>query len=401
MKFPAPPPRAAPRPTKHVALILQTRLEENIGIFKGIAAFERAHCDWNFFLDDQAMSVTNPAWLFRKQWDGVICRHRFPMILEECSRRKVPCVDLDDSSRKVLGVPKIRPDNRAVGHVGAEHFLDKGYTHLAFCGFHTEDWSKERRTGFVEAIETVGLRCHLHETAYSHELTPDWDLTEQDQIRNWLQKLPQPVAIMTCNDLRALQVINAAHDLGLRIPDEVAVLGANNETVRAEMSHPPLSSVPLNAFEWGQTAARLLHDQIEGNSVPTADTFIEPLSVVVRRSTDALAIEDPAIVKALRIIQDEACLSLRVDDLAKRVNVSRSLLERRFRKFLRRSPQEEIRNVKINRTRQFLLESNLTLAEIAERTGFEHPEYLSVMFKRLTGESPRDFRQRHRLPASG
>lgn len=387
------------RRPKQVALILQTRLEENIGICKGIAAFEREQCDWNFFLDDQAMSVTNPAWLFRKKWDGVICRHRFSMILEECRRRGVPCVDLDDSNHRLSDVPKIRPDNRVVGHVGAEHFLDRGFTHFGYCGFSSEDWSNERREGFREALQAVKLPCQILETVYSHELTPDWDLAEQERIRQWLRKLPRPIAIMACNDLRALQVIAAIHDLGLRIPDEVAVLGANNETVRAEMSHPPLSSVPLNAFEWGRTAAKLLHQQMErtGEEVPR-ETFIEPASVVVRRSTDALAIEDPAIVKALRIIHQEGCGGLRVDDLARRVSVSRSLLERRFRKFLRRSPQEEIRNVKINRTRQLLLETDKTLAEIADLTGFEHPEYLSVMFKRLTGESPRDFRQRHRTP---
>lgn len=391
--------RPRPRRSKQVALVLQTRMEDNIGILRGIAAYERVHGDWNFFLDDQAMSVSNPAWLFRKQWDGVICRHRFPTILHECRRQDIPCVDLEDSERVVELVPKIRPDNRAVGHVGAEHFLDRGFSRLAFCGFSSESWAKERREGFREAIETVGLHCHLLETPYPHELTPAWDLSEQVRMRAWIEKLPRPVGIMASNDLRALQVISATHELGLRIPDEVAVLGANNDSVRAELAHPPLSSVPLNTHEWGMAAARLLHERMEGR-MATVETFIEPLAVVVRRSTDALAIEDPAIAKALKIIHEEACGTLRVDDLTKRVNVSRSLLERRFRKFLRRSPQEEIRNVKISRTRALLIETDKTLAEIAELTGFEHPEYLSVMFKRITGESPRDFRQRHHSAAT-
>ena len=382
--------------SKQIALILQTRLPDSVGILHGIAAYERVNADWNFFLDDQAMSVANPAWLFRKNWDGVICRHRFPMILEECVRRKIPCVDLDDSVRVVPGVPKVRPDNRAMGHFGAEHFLDRGFRHLGFCGFSTEDWAKERREGFVEATSAVGLECDVLETLYTHELTPDWDLQERDRISLWLKSLPQPVGIMACNDLRALQVINAAHEAGLEIPEEVAVVGANNEVVRAELSHPPLSSVPVNTHDWGNWAAQVLHGLIEGRPVPPA-TYIDPLPVVVRRSTDALAIEDPAIVQALTIIREEACRNLRVDDLSRRVNVSRSLLERRFRKLLRRTPQEEIRNAKISRAKQYLLESDRTLADIAELTGFEHPEYLSVMFKRLTGESPRDFRQRYRI----
>ncbi len=384
-----------PRPaSKHVALILQTRMEENTAILKGIAAYERVHGNWHFFLDDQAKSVTNPAWLFHQHWDGVICRHRITLVLEECRRRGVPCVDLDDSSRQIKGAPKIRPDNRGVGHVGAEHFLDRGFRNLAFCGFSSEDWSHERLAGFAEAIETVGLQCSVLETTYTHELTPDWDHSEQLRIMEWIHQLPRPVGIMACNDMRALQVIAAAHELGLRIPDEVAILGANNESVRAELSNPPLSSVPLHAHEWGMQAARMLHGMMEGKQPELMDSFVEPMSVVVRRSTDALAIDDPTIVKALRIIAEEACRGLRVDDLAHRVNVSRSLLERRFRKCLRRSPQEEIRHVKINRTRKYLAETDKTLSEIAELTGFEHPEYLSVMFKRLTGESPREFRRR-------
>ncbi|MDP0499819.1 MAG: DNA-binding transcriptional regulator [Verrucomicrobiota bacterium JB022] len=381
--------------TKNVALILQTRMEENIGILNGIAAYERENADWNFFLDDQSMSVSNHAWLFRREWDGVICRHRSSSLLEECVRRGIPCVDLDDSPILLPGVPKLRPDNLAVGHVAAEHFIERGFKRFAFCGFGNETWSCERRRGFMEAVQAVGCECSVLETIYTQQLTPDWDIAEQERIGAWVKELEHPLALMACNDLRALQVIAAVHQVGLSIPDEVAVLGSNNESVRANLSHPPLSSVPINAADWGYRAAQALHGLFDGKPV-AAETFIDPGAVVVRRSTDILAVEDPAIVEALRIIQSEATGPLRVEDLARRVNLSRSLLERRFRKFLRRSPQEEIRNVKINKAKQLLLDTDMTLAEIAEAIGFEHPEYLSVMFKRLTSESPRDFRQRYR-----
>lgn len=382
-------------PPKQVALILQTRMQENIGILEGIAAYERINCDWIFFLDDQAMSVRDPQWLFRKDWDGVICRHLDPIVLRECEKRGIPCVDLEDIAHDDVAAPKVKPDNRAVGHVGAEHLLDRGYQHFGFCGYANESWSIDRRSGFVEAIEAVKLECELLETDYIKVLTPEWDLHEQEIISEWLKRLPKPVAIMACHDMRALQVIGAATQSGFRIPDEIAVLGSNNETVRAELSHPPLSSVPLNTREWGETAAMLLHRQMTGKSVEPL-TYIEPLPVVVRRSTEALAIEDPVVKKALKIIREEACSYLRVEELAERVNVSRSLLDRLFRKFLRRTPQDEIRQVRINKAKKFLIETDLTLADIAEQTGFDHPEYLSVMFKRMTSETPRDFRARCR-----
>jgi LacI family transcriptional regulator len=388
-------PQMPDSPAKHVALVLQTRMPENAGILKGVAHYERINANWRFFLDDQAMSVANPSWLFRRKWDGVICRHRFSLLLEECKARGVPCVDLEDSDYRVRGVPKIKPDNRAVGHVGAEHLLERGFGSFGYCGFIGETWSQDRRSGFVEGLEAMGRSCSVLETAYSYELTPDWDVQERDAIRKWVEGLPRPAGIMACNDMRALQVIDAVLEAGFVIPEEVAVLGANNESIRAELSHPPLSSVPMNTFEWGQQGAKALHNLFEGRPVPEL-SFIEPMPVVVRRSTDTLAVDDPAIVQALMIIHKEACESLRVDDLARRVSISRSLLERRFRKYLRRSPQEEIRNARIAKAKHYLIETDKKLEEIADITGFEHPEYLSVMFKRLTGETPRDYRQRHR-----
>ncbi len=385
------------RESARIALVMQTRIENNVGILKGISAYERDHANWNFFLDDQAMGVKDPDWLFRQEWDGVVCRHENDALIQACVELGIPVVDLDDSERVIDGVPKVRPDNRAIGHLGAEHFLDRGFKHFGFCGFNTTQWSIERREGFVEAVETVGLTCMVHETPYSDKVDPDWDLSEREQIKTWLQTIPQPAAIMACFDVRALQVIGAIDETDYSVPDGFAVLGVNNETVRAELSHPPLSSISLNPHDWGYRAAEQLHLQLKEEDF-RLNTFIDPLPVVVRRSTDSLAIEDTPIVKALKIIHDEACQNLRVDDLAKRVNVSRSLLERRFRKFLRRTPQEEIRNVKINRTKRYLIETDKTLAEIAELTGFDHPEYLTVMFKRLTGENPREFRQRHKNP---
>lgn len=382
--------------TKNVALVLQTRLSENLLVLDGIASYELSNADWNFFLDDQARSVANPEWLFGRHWDGVICRHRFPALIEECLRRGVPCVDMEDWPTVYPGVPKVRPDNTAVGHVGGEHLLDRAFQHFAYCGFSSEHWSVERRRGFVEAIEAVGHQVSILETEYSHELAPDWDMEEQARIQEWVAGLEKPVAIMACNDLRAAQVIEAVHHGGFAIPLEVSVLGANNDVCRVKLSHPSLSSVPINAVDWGFKAAEALDLMMRGERAPE-QVFVDPLPVVTRRSTEALAVDDPAVSRALKIIHEEATEALKVDDLARRVNVSRSVLERRFRKFLRRTPQEEIRTMKIMRAKQMLLETDKTLADIAEAIGFEHPEYLSVMFKRLTGETPRDFRQKRRV----
>jgi LacI family transcriptional regulator len=371
------------------------RLEENIGILRGIANYEREHKDWSFFLDDQAKSVLDPSWLFRRHWDGVICRHLDSRLIEECIKRNVPCVDLEDATIFHEGVPKIRPDNFALGNMAGEHLLDRGFSNFGYCGFSSEDWSLERRKGMCEAIEATGKECSVFDTVYSHELDPGWDMREQALIQRWIETLPKPVAIMACNDMRALQVMEAVHSAGLKIPEDVAVIGANNETCRVRMAHPALTSIPMNLEEWGYSAAKALDEIMEGKSAQK-ELFIDPMPVIVRRSTEVFAVEDKVVSKALRIIHEEACEMLRVEELSKRVNVSRSVLERRFRKFLRKSPQEEIRSVKIAEAKKLLIETDKPLAEIAELIGFEHPEYLSVMFKRLTGEPPSEYRNRNK-----
>jgi LacI family transcriptional regulator len=386
-----------------VALVLHTYMEENIGILRGIAEYERIHANWRFFLDDRAISAEDPNWILKDKWDGVICRHEKIDLLEECVKRGIPCVDLGNLPPKVPGdprlrlpgVPKLQPDDRAIGHIGAEHLLKRGYTHFGFCGFSNDTWARERRMGFVEALELVNLKCDLFETKYPGLADPRWHAEEVQQIGRWLRNLAMiPHGIMACNDLRGHQVADAAMEFGIVIPDEIAIVGANNEAVRAELTHTPLSSVPVNVYDWGYRAAEALHKVMVGESVQEM-TFIDPLPVARRRSTDAFAVEDSVLSKALSIIRKEACLAIRADDLARRVNVSRSLLEKKFRQYLRRTPSEEIRSVRIAAVKRMLLDTEKTLAEISEETGFEHPEYLSVMFKRMTGESPRDFRMRN------
>jgi LacI family transcriptional regulator len=200
---------------------------------------------------------------------------------------------------------------------------------------------------------------------------------------------------MACNDLRGMQVIRATREAGLLIPEEVAILGAGNDTMRTGISHSPLSSVPINTDKWGFNAAETLHRLMTGKSTEKT-ILIEPREIVVRRSTDGFAIEEETTAEALSVIRTESSTQLTVDDLAKRVGISRSLMERRFRKYLRKSPQEIIRQEKINQIKELLISTDKSLAEIAEELGFSHSEYVSVIFKRLTGETTRSFRSRHR-----
>jgi LacI family transcriptional regulator len=375
-----------------------TRFEECTAMLKGISQYERSHQPWAAFLDDEARAENDPQWLRRKKWHGVISRHTTPALVQNCAELGLPLVDLNDTPA-FPGVPKIRPDNIGMGHLGAEHFIERGYRHFGFCGFINEGWSRERRDGFVEGLSLAGHTCDVFDVEYPGDLTPSWDAKQITVLSAWLRRLPKPVAIMACADMRALQVMGAAQSVDLLVPEQVAVLGANNDTIRCDLAYPPLSSVAPNAFQSGYHAAELLDSLMKKVKPSTLDTRIEPTGVTARHSTDILAIDDKNVAAALSFIRENACRGISVEQVLRPAFASRSQLEKKFRRYLGRSPQAEIRRVQAAKIRQLLIETNFPLKKIADLTGFEYVEYMCVVFKRLTGDSPGSYRKKNQITA--
>lgn len=373
-----------------------TRFEECTAMLKGISQYERTHRPWAAFLDDEARAQSDPRWLRKKKWHGVISRHTTPALVQHCAELQIPLVDLNDTA-PFPGIPKIRPDNVGMGHLGAEHFIERGYRNFGFCGFLNEGWSRERRDGFMEGLNLAGHACHVFDVEYPGDLTPFWDAKQTTVLSAWLRRLPKPIAIMACGDLRALQVIGAAQTAGLLVPEQVAVLGANNDTIRCDLAYPPLSSVEPNAFQSGYQAAEVLDNLIKGSKPEVMDIRIEPKGVAERHSTDILAIDDKNVAAALSFIREHACRGINVEEVLRPACASRSQLEKKFRRCLGRSPQAEIRRVQVAKIRQLLIETDFPLKKIAELTGFEYVEYMCVVFKRLTGDSPGSCRKKNQI----
>jgi LacI family transcriptional regulator len=379
-----------------VLLVFLTRFEECAAMLKGIAHYERSHRPWAAFLDDEARAEVDPHWLRSKKWHGVISRHTTPTFVKTCEELGLPLVDLNDSA-PIPSVPKIRPDNVAMGHLGAEHFMERAYRHFGYSGFVDLGWSGERRDGFVEALSLAGLPCHVLDVEYPGDVTPFWDARQITALSGWLKRLPKPAAVMACNDMRAIQVVSAAKAAGLLVPEEVAVLGANNDTIRCELADPPLSSVATNAFQSGYEAADQLAQAMAGGKPSVLDRRIEPLGVITRQSTDILAMGDKNVAAAVSFIREHACHGITVDKVLAQAFASRSQLEKKFRRYLGRSPQAEIRRVQVAKIRQLLFETDFPLKKIAELAGFEHVEYMCVVFKRITGASPGAYRKKMQL----
>jgi LacI family transcriptional regulator len=292
------------------------------------------------------------------------------------------------AARLVPELPWVETDDAAIARLAAEHLLERGFRHFAFCGDARFNWSRWREGHFRARIEAAGHALHRHE-APAGARDP---AAETVALRRWLLELPKPVGILAAYDIRGQRVLDACRGAGLAIPDEVAVLGVDNDELLCELASPPLSSVMPNTLRTGYEAAALLDRMMRGEAVRPVAHLIPPVGVVARQSTDVLALEDRAVAQAVRFIREHACEGINVGDVLQGVTLSRRVLEQRFRRLLGRTPREEILQVRLARVKQLLTETDLTLYRVAERTGFEHVEYLSVVFKRETGRTPRQFR---------
>jgi LacI family transcriptional regulator len=380
-----------------VLLVFLFYHEECSAMLRGIAHYERSHRPWRAYIDDEAQTEKDPGWIRSRKWSGVINRHTSPAVANECLRLGVPLVDLNDCA-PYEAIPKIRPDNRAIGHMGAEHFLERGFSRLGFSGFSNCAWSCERRDGFVEAAGLAQVGCHDFEVEYPGDLTPAWDAEQTKALSQWLRALPKPIGVMACNDMRAFEVMAACEAAHLLVPEEVAVLGVNNDEIRCELAFPPLSSVATDSFQSGYRAAEALDRLMRGEPLEQSYVRIDPRGIVTRQSTDILAIDDRHVAAALSYIREHAFEGLTVEKLLRPAGASRSQLEKKFRRFLGRSPQAEIRRIQLDRVRSLLANTDFPLKKIAELTGFEHVEYMHVLFKKTVGLTPGEYRRRHQAP---
>jgi len=374
----------------HVALMIETAGAYGRYLLQGITRYLRMHREWSIFLERREIDSLLPGWLESWQGDGILTRWSSPRVLDVLSRIDAPTVDLSGRLRP-FGPPRIHCDDKAIGRVAAEHLLQRGLRAFGFCGFSSEFWSVRRREGFVAALGKAGLRCQVYESSW-HGLGAQPFEEDQKHIETWLASLPKPVGVMASNDMLGFQVLDGCRSAGLKVPEHVAVIGVDDDTLLCSLCDPSLSSVIPNTEQIGYEAAALLDLLLEGGRARFKERLIQPLGVATRLSTDVLAVEDTAFALALRFIQEHACHGITVEDVLQGVPLSRMSLERRFRKYLGRSPHAEIRAVQLARAKQLLIETEHPIHRIAQLVGFEHTEYFNVLFKREVGRPPGQFR---------
>ena len=387
--------------TPKIALLFPIALKGERTVCRGILDYARRNGPWRCMLlegraNEQLLNIK------RLGIDGIITHNlsrkdakviassRIPVVVSE------PWPDMHDSDHPLSDAPYIKMDSYGVGKLAAEYYLDRGYKSFAYVGETLGMyWSADRCKGFCDALKAAGFDCTVYDRFTARERR-SWDAERPRMIR-FLNGLPKPTAIFAAMDGRARLVLDACVEAGIRVPDEIAVLGVDNDPILCESTIPPLSSISTGGFRRGQKMAEMLDDLMHGRPVRQRNVVMEPLSVVTRESTGYDAMRDPVIARAMRFIRSEAChRHIEVSDVIAAAGCSRRYVELRFRQYVGASIRDTIIQTKLESVKTLLAQSNLSIGEISEKCGFARESHLAVLFKKSTGVSMRDYRRTHR-----
>ena len=382
--------KSIPRGPRNVLLFLDRVASYTRAVFAGMAACAVEHGPWRF-VPVVAPTALISAVLRRGEFDGILARvhtNRMSTIIAESG---IPAVDIGHLERATL--PTVTLDDVEVGRIGARHLLQAELPNLAYCGVSWNWYNTQREIGFVGAAQEAGRVPSV--CGRPGAFLPS-RAEQYRKLDEWIAGLPKPVGIMATDDVRAREVLESCGRLGLRVPDDVAVVGAGNDPLTCEISAPPLSSVAIAADRVGYEAARLLAHLMDGQPPPSQPTVLPPVGMVVRFSTKARTSDDADVAQAIEFIRDQVHAGISVEDVLRVVPLSRRTLEMRFRSALGRSPAEEIRRVRIERAKRLLVETDTGMAGVAQASGFSSANQLCETFRREAGVSPTRYRRQFR-----
>ena len=389
------PRREFNQTTRHVAVCVDKSRGYGRGVLRGIAEYVETHGRWSLHLHPRASGKYSADWLRDWEGDGVLAFIDDPKVATALRRAGVPAVELF-GHRLDLGLPHVGNDEEAIGRTAAEHLVERQFNNFAFAGVEGALWSERRRQGFAARLK--GKKANLVEcvcAADDDSSLAAWE-ANQRRLRAWLRDLPKPIGLMAASDRLGLRALDACRAESIAVPEQVAVIGVDNDEETCRLAHPPLTSVMDDAHQVGRRAAALLERLMSGHSrAANTRVLIPPLGIATRRSTEVTAVDDPLVARACQIIRERACQGLSVGEITKALRISKSLFYARFKQSLKRLPHEEILRVRLGRAQSLLRETNLSTSEIAARCGFTHPEYLTVTFKRKLGLTPGAFRKKN------
>ena len=378
-------------------MIYDATLPYDLKVLSGVAQFLQEGGEFITYTEEDALRNQRLPDLRSWRGDGVIADFDDPGVADAVLRCKLPAVGFGGGFGwypSGAEIPYFFSDQRRIGIMAAEHLMERGFRNFGYCDFartRTNVWSEERGGSFAEHLMERGFSCSFFHPA--HKTTRRWDLMLAS-LGKWLRSLPKPVAVLGANDRRAYHVLEACRSYQIRVPDEVAVLGADNDEMLCQLSTPTLSSIEQGAKRIGYEAAVLLDRTMKGEKRHKRRFVIPPICVVTRRSTDVLAIDDKVTAAAMNFVRSQVCKGITVKDVVNASGVSRSTLDNRFKALLGGSIHDLMRSTQMERARQLISVSNLSMKEIAASTGFGSVQYMTSLFGRAYGQTPAEYRKK-------
>ncbi len=371
-----------------VILVVETSRAFGRRLLLGITKYARLHGPWAFYREPSGLQSNYPK---LKDWhaDGIIMRNA--KTSKQLLELNIPTILVPHNNEIYPEFPVVKTDGESIGKMAADHLLNIGFKNFAYCGFDDFPWSSERQKYFEKYLKDKNFNVSIF-IRPKNLSRRKWE-SEQILMADWLESLPKPIGIMACNDDRGQHVIEACKIAQLRIPEDVAVIGVDNDDLICDLCDPPLSSVALNVEKAGYEAARLLDLMMNNRKSTNRNITVKPTYVRIRHSTDIIATEDKELTKAISYIRQNFRKNIRVEDVVESTILSRRSLEQRFRNKLNRSINSEIRRIRVEHISKLLVETDLSISEIAYSLGFSSAEHISRYFQREKGKCLREFRK--------
>lgn len=376
---------------RKVIIMVDTARASGRKFLRGIERYISSNAQWQVCVQPPhylpSANFNARSWFQLQEADGLIARDSQHM--SSFLNLKIPKI-IDDTKSESPADSTLYTNSDRIGSLAAQYFLGLGFNHFAFCGFEGLTWSKNRYRKYAGCLKEQGLESvfNYHEWPGSAQKTQ----TERWNIAEWLKTLPKPVCVFACNDDRGVYVLEACKIIGLKVPEEVAVLGVDNDDLTCDLSSPPLSSIELNFECGGFEAARLLEDKMtRGES--NEHIVVEPIDIVARQSTNIFAIDDQQLLRSLIFIRENFQKPIQVKDVVAATVLSRRDLELKFKNLLRRSIKEEINRLRIESVKRKLIHTNDTIYNIANSLEYTDAQHFGRYFRQITGINPTEYRR--------
>lgn len=366
---------------------------------RGVGDYIRNRKGWIVLMDPMMKPSTETL----RHWnpDGVITSIHLPAINEIAGFKSTPIVGFGSYSEETDGhlkFPIVTSNQIEIGRMAAQHFMGNGIRNFAFCGGDEKAlWCQQRKQGFEDELKKYNYHCEHYEPSFSGPLNMPEAIRS---LSNWLSSLPKPTGVFVFFDGWARWVLDACVVSKLQVPQEISVLGVDNDRWLCELSQPQLCSIDANARNAGYTAAKLLDTMMSKEATPPAINYIEPAKVVTRDSSSFMAFEDHDVAVAMRYIKEHACDPITTADVLKVTGMSNSTAYRKFMKAIGRSIHNEIQKIQMNRVKELLTTTNLSITAVAAQAGFENVRYMTQVFRDMTKQTPTEFRRTQSTPGT-